>query len=327
MKIGLVMGGGGFVGGAWLTGALEALEGETGVLPSRFDNVVGTSAGAMIAALTASGVAPSVVAEIFSGRMREGTNTRERPDGASLRLERGIPLPGSVRLALDTLRHPRQHPVGVAVAALLPKGVFSTQPLKDTVRKAIPTPWSPHKGLWIMACDLGTGRRVAFGREGSPEAQLPDAVAASCAIPGFYRPVAIGGRHYVDGGVCSPSNLDVLRNSGLDLVICLNPTSSVETVGGRRLRERIGDAYRGASRAQLEREVVKLRAAGTKVLCVQPTTDDLRVMGTNLMAAGNLEVVSEVARRTVARQLHSPQAAEFVRALGSLTARRRSRAA
>jgi NTE family protein len=49
-------------------------------------------------------------------------------------------------------------------------------------------------------------------------------VAASCAIPGFYRSVRIGGRRYVDGGVQSTSNLDLMAGLGLDLVICLNPT-------------------------------------------------------------------------------------------------------
>jgi NTE family protein len=322
LKIGLVMGGGGFVGGAWLTGALEALDDATGVLPHRFDNVVGTSAGAMIAALTASGLHPSFVAEVFSGRATAEAGKVARPAGAVLRLERGLPrpIPGSVRLAIDTMRHPMRHPLGVAVAALLPRGFFSTEPLKETVRAAVPGPWSSHRGLWLMACDLGSGKRVAFGREGAPAADLADAVAASCAIPGFYCPVAIGDRQYVDGGVCSPSNLDVLRQSNLDLVICFNPTSAIERSANRRITERLGDVYRGAARAQLEREAVKLRAAGTEVLCIQPTPDDLLVMGSNLMAAGNLDSVSEIARRTVARQLQLAPAREFVQALTSLSA-------
>jgi NTE family protein len=329
LKIGLVMGGGGFVGGAWLTGALEALEDATGVLPTRFDNVVGTSAGSMIAALTASGVHPSRVPEMFAGQPVQGSDGVIRPVGASLRLERGLPhpLPSSVGLALHAIRHPRQHPLGVALAALLPKGFISTAPLKQVIRNAVPGNWSSHRGLWLMACDLGSGKRVAFGRDGCPEADLADAVAASCAIPGFYHPVRIGGREYVDGGVCSPSNLDVLRHSQLDLVICFNPTSSLHRAANWNVSNRIGDAYRGASLAQLEREVVKRRAAGTEVLAVHPTLDDLVVMGTNLMAAGNLVAVSEIARGTVAAQLAAPQAREFMQALSSLTAPVRGRRA
>ena len=324
MKIGLVLGGGGFVGGAWLTGALEALEDATGVLPPRFDHVVGTSAGAMIAALTTSGVHPSRVPEGFGTGPVEGSDGVVRPVGTTLRLEHGLPrpLPGSVRLAIHAMRHPRQHPVGVALAALLPKGFISTAPLKEIVRRAAPSGWTSHKNLWLMACDLGTGKRVAFGREGAPAADLADAVAASCAIPGFYCPVQIGGREYIDGGVCSPSNLDVLRHSGLDLVVCFNPTSSLHRGSTWNVSSRIGDAYRGAALAQLDREIAKLRASGTPVLAVHPTVEDLEVMGINLMAAGNLQAVSSVARRTVAAQLEMPEVRDFIQALGSLSASR-----
>ena len=93
------------------------------------------------------------------------------------------------------------------------------------MRRVVPEGWVGRDGVWIVACDYETGRRVPFGRRGAPRAELADAVAASCAIPGFYMPVRIGGRDYVDGGIYSPSNLDLLRAEGLDLVICLNPTS------------------------------------------------------------------------------------------------------
>src|SRR5439155_1642114 len=78
-----------------------------------------------------------------------------------------------------------------------------TEPLRRLVRSAVPAGWGAHPRLWLMACDYVTGRRVAFGREDAPPADLADAAAASCAIPGFYRPVQIGGRRSLDGGVGS----------------------------------------------------------------------------------------------------------------------------
>jgi NTE family protein len=329
VQTGLVLGGGGFVGGAWLTGALEALEDESGALPGRFDRVVGTSAGAMIAALTTSGVHPSAVPDLFAGRApRDGRDVVLKPAGAALRIQRGVPspLPSSVRVALNAVLR-RRHPVGVALAALMPRGFISTEPLREIVRQVVPEGWSSHPGLWLMACDLDSGRRVAFGREDAPPADLADAVAASCAIPAFYCPVAIDGRRYVDGGVCSPSNLCVLRNQGLDLAICFNPTSSLHQSQGWSLGGRLGDAYRAASRSQLNREVAKLRAAGTQVLTVEPTLEDLAVMGTNLMASGNLEAVSELARRSVRAQLQTARAQEFMLALRSRSGRRARRPA
>ena len=127
-----------------------------------------------------------------------------------------------------------------------------------------------------------TGRRVAFGREDAPPAELADAVAASCAVPGFYRPVEIGRRPYVDGGVCSLSNLDVVATEGLDLVLCLNPGSSRAPGGGARA------TLRAAAGRRLGREARKVRAAGAEVVLVQHTADDLAIMGPKRVRAERL---------------------------------------
>ena len=60
--------------------------------------------------------------------------------------------------------------------------------------------------------------RVVFGRPGAPHTDVATAVGASSAIPGYFAPVTIHGRRYVDGGVHSPTNADVLRREDLDLV-------------------------------------------------------------------------------------------------------------
>lgn len=58
MRVGLVLGAGGVLGGAWLTGGLAALAQETEWDPSGAEYIVGTSAGSMIGALVAAGVPP-----------------------------------------------------------------------------------------------------------------------------------------------------------------------------------------------------------------------------------------------------------------------------
>ena len=113
---------------------------------------------------------------------------------------------------------------------------MSTDSLKEVVSRAVPGSWVEHPNYWAVACDYESGRRTPFGRVGSPRAEIGDAVAASCAIPGFFRPVKIGGRRYVDGGVCSVSNLDLVAGRGLDLVICLNPLTSRRRGRVRRWR-------------------------------------------------------------------------------------------
>jgi NTE family protein len=176
----------------------------------------------------------------------------------------------------------------------------------------VPAGWSPHPNLWIAACDYATGRRVAFGRDGAPEAELADAVAASCAIPGIYHPVTIGGRRYVDGGIYSASNLDLLRAEGLDLVVCLNPTSSLHPLRAINPRDAFNIAFQRASGRRLGSEAKKLRAAGTEVVLIQPLHDDLHAMGPNLMSTRNRNRVIDVARRTVAQQLAEPPNRELL---------------
>jgi NTE family protein len=174
------------------------------------------------------------------------------------------------------------------------------------VRRVVPEGWAPHPGVWVVACDLEGGRRVAFGAEGAPPADLADAVAASSAIPGFYSPVSIGGRDYVDGGCWSTSNLDMLADAGLDRVICFNPTSSA--VAGDRWYERMRNVYRTAAGRRLGREAELLRADGTEVALVQPGLEDIMAMGNNYMRASNLDRVTDVARASVARQLEEHHA-------------------
>jgi NTE family protein len=316
MRVGLVLGAGGVMGGAWLTGGLEAIARETGWDPASADHIVGTSAGSMMSGLLASGVPPWFMVAHSKGDSFEGltgadgrpASTADRAAGATFRLERTHPPlgPGSWKLIAHSLTAPTQHRSTALFAGWLPRGFISTEPLKDTIRRVAPGGWADHPNLWIVACDYATGRRVAFGRDDAPQAELADAVAASCAIPGFYHPVTIGGRRYVDGGLWSTSNLDILRNEQLDLVICLNPTSSLHPARAWNPADRIAAATRTLAGRRLGSEAKKLRAKGTGVVLIQPTAEDLDRMGPNLMSRRNRNPVIDTAIRTVAEQLREP---------------------
>jgi NTE family protein len=325
MKVGLVLGAGGVLGGAWLTGGLAALADETGWDPGTADYIVGTSAGAMMGALVASGVPPWFMVAHSAGESFDGVVDADgrpaagasRSAGAVFKLHRGLPLPlpGSLKLGLSTIRRPLRHTPAAAFAAWLPAGLISTDALKDVVRRVVPSGWTDHPNTWIVACDYGTGRRVPFGRLGSPTTDLAEAVAASCAIPGFYRPVTIEGRRYVDGGMYSPSNLDLLAKEELDLVICLNPTSTLEKNGSLNPLDRVAAAVRSGAGRRLGSEARKVRARGTEVVLLQPVADDLVLMGHNLMRRKGRHDVILTARRTVAEQLREPGVAELLAGL------------
>ncbi|CAN5272446.1 hypothetical protein BH20ACT3_BH20ACT3_10140 [soil metagenome] len=136
-------------------------------------------------------------------------------------------------------------------------------------------------------------------------------MAASCAIPGYFAPVDVGGTEYVDGGVPSPTNAEILRTEKLDLVVVSSPMSVAHG------RSRRGDAgLRWAAHRRLEREVAKLRAAGSDVVRIEPSARALGVMGMNAMATGrSAEVVRAVRADAEAYLATEPMA----RRLGPLT--------
>jgi NTE family protein len=332
MRVGLVLGAGGVVGASWLIGALEAVQSETGWDPSGADMIVGTSAGAVVGALTAEGIPPEYMAAYTAGRTLDAVaDTEQRADalaehvdGTSYRLKAGLPPigPGSWRMALNTLTHPRRHSPAAMLSGWLPRGFVSTAPISRLVEGFVAGPWPEHPAFWAVAADYGSGHRVAFGRDGAPVARIGEAVAASCAIPGFYHPTSIGGRRYVDGGICSMSNLDLLCGEGLDLVVCLNPTSSLAHAGSWSPSERIGAAIRSASGRRVGHEARKLRECGTEVLLLQPSAEDLGVMGFNMMARGRRLQVTEQAIRSTALRLRELRGTDAV-----LPGRRRRTAA
>jgi NTE family protein len=336
MRVGLVLGAGGVLGGAWLTGALHALAEETDWDPGSAEFVVGTSAGAMIGALTASGVPPWFMVAHSAGESFDGVLARDgspaaeadRAAGAVFRLHRGLPPlgPGSLRMAFTALANPLGHTPLQMLAGWLPSGFVSTDSLRDIVHRVVPDGWVEHPNYWAVACDYRSGRRIPFGRLDAPNAHLSEAVAASCAIPGFYRPVKVGSRRYVDGGVCSASNLDLVAGRGLDLVICLNPLSSGSEVArdGRgplgRLgpldpRDWLGALSRQANGRRLGHEAAKVRRFGTEVLLIEPTATDHAAMGHNLMSGGRRQQVIETATRTVREQLQTHERRHLLRDL------------
>jgi len=311
-----VLGAGGVLGGAWLTGGLHAIAGETDWDPSSAEYIVGTSAGAMIGVLVAAGVPPWFMVAHSRGEVFDGLHGpdgrpaagADRAAGAVFKLHRGLPQlgPGSLRMAATALANPLRHTPLQMLAGWLPAGLISTDSLAETVRRAVRGRWVEHPNYWAVACDYGSGRRTPFGRLDMPHVDVAEAVAASCAIPGFYRPVRINGRRYVDGGVCSASNLDLVAGRGLDLVICMNPLSGR---GGPALRDPLGwlsALSRVANRRRLEHEERKVRRFGTRVAIIEPTTEDHAAMGLNWMSAERRRRVIETAERTVADQLRGP---------------------
>ena len=184
------------------------------------------------------------------------------------------------------------------MAAALPEGRHSSEPLSRLLEPLFPEGW-PKARLWICAVRLSDGRRVVFGREAGAKATVARAAAASCAIPGVYVPVEIGAERYVDGGVHSPTNLDLVAAEQLDLIVVSSPMSAA----GRSFRLGPDFALRQVCRAMLGREAARVRRHHNHVLVFQPTAHDQRVMGPNPMDTSRRGDVALQARGSAMERL------------------------
>lgn len=105
---------------------------------------------------------------------------------------------------------------------------FVNKMTKNTSLEKMPLPF------YAVATDLQSGQEVVFGK-----GNTGTAVRASCSVPGVFRPVRIGDRLYVDGGVVSPVAVEAARRYGADIVIAVDisadlgnvkPESTIETI-------------------------------------------------------------------------------------------------
>ncbi len=316
---GLVLGGGGVLGAAWMVGALTALEAELGVDPREFEVIVGTSAGSVVAGLLGSGVSvPDLLRHQLRGRLDTGPLAGFAFDYESDTGGERPPLPrpgmGSGGLLLRNARHLRQLPPTAVLSALLPEGRGRLESVGSLLAHVTPAGWA-RDGIVAVALDYDTGERVAFGSPGAPLADLHKAVMASCAIPGWYQPVRIGEHRYIDGGAWSSTNLDLVAGLGLDEVYVLAPQVSFVQDVPDRWTTRVERQWRGRVTAQCLRELGLVHADGTEVTVLGPGVEDLEAIGGNLMDVTRRPQVIQTSLETSAHALADPAPAATPRAV------------
>ncbi|HVK23561.1 MAG TPA: patatin-like phospholipase family protein [Actinokineospora sp.] len=281
MRRGLVIGCGGTVGGAWEVGALAAVRDALDWDPRTAEVIVGSSSGSSLAAMLGAGVG---VDELVAGQRGDSTareSVRRFFTSPPARFPRApLAPPTSPRLARAGLRS-RSWLVGLS--GLAPRGRTDAGFLDRLIDDLAPDGWVAHPRTWIVTLDAATGERVAFGRPDAPKAALRDAVRASWAVPGWYPPVTIAGRRYLDGGVGSPTSADLVAELALDEVVVISPMAATDGAAIPGFGGRVEGLLRRSMSRTLAREVAALRAAGTRVTQIHPTAGELAQMGFNFM--------------------------------------------
>jgi NTE family protein len=264
----LVLHGGGSAGNAWEIGVIAGLF-DAGLDVTEADLIIGTSAGATVAAQITSATQPTeLLANILSATPQQRTGPVGSDRGrAPLRpsadfMERSSAIIAAAENPADMRRR-----MGAAALEMDASSDGSGQrKWRETVATRLPSQHWPERTVLITAVDARTGEPVVFDRHSGVE--LVDAVAASCANGFGVPPYSIGDNHYIDGGYRRNENADLA--AGYERVLVLSPF-------GGRTRHPLEWGM------QLAAQVDELRAGGSSVETIFPDSISLDAFGVNMM--------------------------------------------
>ena len=244
-----MLGGGGVAGIAWETGVLFGLA-ELGVDVLDADVVVGTSAGAAVAAQITSG---TPLAELY--------DRHAFPTGESTELPVEFDIDKMVAdwTGLMGSTAPGQELRAAIGRYALAASTVPERRRREVIEARLPEHKWPQRDVRIVAVDATTGEERVF--TAADDVDLVDVVTGSCAVPGIWPPVTIDGRRYIDGGARSSTNVDLVAD--LDVVLVLAPVEDLTV---------IDPDVDKASKKVLKRK---------KTLAIRPDSDSLAAFGAN----------------------------------------------
>lgn len=274
----LVLGCGGVTGLAWEIGVLAGLA-RLGIDLSAADLFVGCSAGSVVGAQLAQG---EPVEQLLARQLDEAAASAEqfRPYSQRSADESNLALYGKVGGDLTLARRR----VG---AYALRSDTPSLAERRAIIAARLSSPDWPARPLHVVAVDTATGEGRGFRAE--DQVDFVDAIAASCAVPGSWPAVPIGGATYMDGGIRSMTNADMA--AGFRQVVVLAP-----------LGYRDGNPVSG----HLRQELQTLRAAGSQAHAVLPDAAAVQVIGDNVLDPSRLAACANAGlrqARAIARTL------------------------
>ena len=243
----LVLGGGGLSGIAWETGMLAGLA-AGGADVTAADYVLGTSAGATVAAQLGSGLS---LTDLLDRQAVPGLQSAEL-----------TPDIGRVIEVMESWEKlPELFPDPAVLRRVIGERALQVDTVPEAERRAViagrlPRHSWPSRKLAVVAVEAHTGDVRVFDQDCG--ADLVNAVAASCAIPGIWPPVTIGQGRYIDGGTRSAVNADLA--AGYQRVLILAPLADPS------LEEQVAGLTQGA-----EAGAVRVQVLAPDDACVAAT--------------------------------------------------------
>ena len=335
-KTALVLGGGGVTGGVYEIGALRALD----LLAvnrtiNEFDVYVGTSAGSFVASLAANGVTPEEMMRVVNQQVP--TPFRDINMGTVLKLDYPnlakslalMPLRsvGVVRTLLANPRNVSMMDLALGLAEGLPPGIYDGSGIETYLDEVLSDPDRVNdfrlleNELYLTATDLDTCERIVFGADGWEDVPISRAAAASTGLPMIYRPAEIKGRHLVDGGIRSTTNVDVAVEAGAKFVIVVNPLvpfvndfkTKIRTLTGTKTR-RVSDMGFPSIGYQVFKMVAyqrlhemarqwEQRYPGVDIVLIEPEPDDELMFQTPIMSYASRVEIARHGFQSVTTQL------------------------
>ncbi len=284
-RIGLVLSGGGARGLAHV-GVLQALE----ELRIPVDAIAGTSMGAVVGGLYASGMSAGEIDALMRG-IDWNAAFRDRPARNTLNFRR----------KQDDREFLVRFPLGISGGSFrVPRGLIQGQRLTQTLRlqtmpvaavenfDELPTPFR------AVAADLETGARIVLG-----EGDLTAAMRASMSAPGVFAPVDVDGRLLVDGGIVENLPVDVAKGMGVDIVIAVDV--GFQPVGRKELTSALAVSNQAVT-IMMQRETLRQRALlSLDDVLIEPDLENLQ--STDFAAAERMIGLGLAATRANAERL------------------------
>jgi NTE family protein len=273
----LVLGGGGLSGIAWETGVLAGLA-AGGADVAAADYVLGTSAGATVAAQLGSGLS---LTELFERQTVPGLQSAElSPDIGRV-----------IELMESWERLPLEYPDPAELRREVGRRALTVETVPEAERRAViagrlPQQSWPSRRLAVVAVEASTGDVRVFDKDSGTD--LVDAVTASCAIPGIWPPVTIGAGRYIDGGTRSAVNADLA--AGYRRVLILAPMADPALDG------QIAGLSRGADGGSVQVQLLTPDEESVAAIGINPLDPGVRAPAAQAGYAQGQRAAAAVAR-------------------------------